>query len=348
MGKNEATKYSLEKKHTTRDPSYRRMQGNFPAKKYQKGTPSVLRLSFEFTGGTTQFIDIAKALSIINRRLYRQGCYYYVNSVELYNDEDAFVDIHTLPDNWITRAAYRRGKGVFDAMNEYALQHLAPSVVPKYYDFKVYMSDRHRTTGSANPNLYNINSTPLMHQADDWEYSQLVSADSDGDLVIDPITGHATGVNQEADNFFLHMIGGNTGSSDNWTSVGLIQSYADSRARVHNESPAVPADVSEDPLTNLFEFSSEEMLNDVIDRLEDDNDNTPYDQSVYVGESVQSMQHVGRLVTTTTIGRKDSIDGFCAPIGLICVDPQATATAYRIVINLAPGTYHGVYAERMA
>jgi len=33
-------------------------------------------------------------------------------------------------------------------------------------------------------------------------------------------------------------------------------------------------------------------------------------------------------------------------MGLICVDPQNTASAYRVVINLAQGTYHGVYAER--
>lgn len=33
--------------------------------------------------------------------------------------------------------------------------------------------------------------------------------------------------------------------------------------------------------------------------------------------------------------------------GLICIDPISVGTAYRIVVNLAPGTYHGVYAERI-
>lgn len=329
-------KHEYQLKDKSRDPSYRRMQGNYPAKKFNKGTPAQIRLSFEFTGGATKFIDIAKALSIINRKMYRQGCYYYVNSVELYNNEDAYVDIHTLPDNWVVRSSYRRGKGTFDEMNALAKNALSASVVPKYYDFKVFMSDLHRNTGSANPSLHHINSAALEHQADDWEYSQLVSADDDGDT------------NQQADNFYLHMIGQHAGSADNWTSVGLITSYSDSRARVHNQSPAIPTDVSEDPLVNLFDYSSEEQLNDIIDRLEVDNVATPYDQSVYVGQSVQSMQQVGRLVTTTQQGRKDQISGFCAPLGLLCVDPHETATAYRIVINLAPGTYHGVYAERMA
>lgn len=329
-------KNEYELKEKSRDPSYRRMYGNLPAKKYKKGTPAQIRLSFKFEGGATKFISISKALSIINRKMFRQGCYYYVNSVELYNDENAYVDIHTLPDNWITRSSYRRGKATFDEMNELARRNLSPSVIPKYYDFKVYMSDLHRNTGSANPSLHHINSASLEHQADDWDYSQMVSADDDGDS------------NQNADNFYLHMIGPHSGSANAWDSVGLIKSYSDSRAFVQATSPAVSADVSEDPLINMFDFSSEEQLNEIIDRLEDDNDQTPYDQSVYVGESVQSMQQVGRLVTTTQQGRKDVISGFCAPLGLLCVDPQDTATSYRIVINLAPGTYHGVYAERMA
>ena len=70
---------------------------NLPAKKYQKTTPTVLRLSFECDGGSTQYIDIARALSAINRRFYRQGLYYYVNSVEVYNNETGVIDLHTVP-----------------------------------------------------------------------------------------------------------------------------------------------------------------------------------------------------------------------------------------------------------
>jgi hypothetical protein len=54
---------------------------NLPAKKYSKSSPTVARLSFEGTGNATKFIDIGRALSIINRKFYRQGVYYYVNSV---------------------------------------------------------------------------------------------------------------------------------------------------------------------------------------------------------------------------------------------------------------------------
>ena len=61
---------------------------------------------------------------------------------------------------------------------------------------------------------------------------------------------------------------------------------------------------------------------------------------------------MARLSTQGSVGRVVQEEGFCAPLGLICVDPVPTGageqdTAFRIVINLAPGTYHGVYAERM-
>jgi hypothetical protein len=46
---------------------------NLPAKKYKKTSPTVTRLSFEFDGASTQFIDVAAALSAVNRKFYRDG-----------------------------------------------------------------------------------------------------------------------------------------------------------------------------------------------------------------------------------------------------------------------------------
>ena len=127
--------------------------------------------------------------------------------------------------------------------------------------------------------------------------------------------------------------------------MGVIKSYAESRTTVAVGGTESRID-SADPLMNLFDSSSEEQINDIITRLTADNDLPPYDRDVYIGENVD-MAHQARLVTTTTLGRTDTAPGFCAPFGLICVDPQNTATAYRIVVTLASGTYHGCYAERV-
>ncbi|MGB2340910.1 MAG: hypothetical protein ACPH9K_07945, partial [Candidatus Poseidoniaceae archaeon] len=132
----------------------------------------------------------------------------------------------------------------------------------------------------------------------------------------------------------------------NWLSIGLIRSYGDSRALPQSNDPVLPAEISTDPLNNLFDFSSEDMMNDIIERLDADNDGTPYESAVYIGDSSNQMQHVARIGTEVGVGRVGRASGFCAPMGLLCVDPHGVSTAFRVVLNLAQGTYHGVYAER--
>ena len=99
-------------------------------------------------------------------------------------------------------------------------------------------------------------------------------------------------------------------------------------------------------MLNIFDFSSEEQLNDIIINLDQDNDGPPYDLDYYIGESPNSMSHAARIGTEQGVGRVGRAAGFCAPFGLICVDPSGVSSAFRVVLNLAVGTYHGVYAER--
>ena len=314
---------------------------NLPAKKYKKTSPTQTRLSFECSGGSTQFIDIAKALSAINRKFYRQGVYYYVNSVEVYNNETGVVDLHVAPDTWVTKNAWNRGFQLFQKMNSMVDPPISGIGRPKYHDFKIYLNSTHKQTSSLNPVLHGINGTNHTEEIPaEWAYSQFVSADSDGDMT-DPST-----INQEADNFFVHLLGGHIGSPTNWESVGLVKSYGESRTTVPAEQPNdYPVDIT-DPLMNIFDFSSEEQMNDIIQNLRDDNDATPYAIASYVGERSYSLQHVARIGTEVGVGRVGRASGFCAPFGLICVDPHGVSTDFRVVLNLAQGTYHGVYAER--
>lgn len=313
------------------------MGSNLPAKKYKKSNPTQLRLSFEGIGNATRFIDIGMALSAVNRRFYRQGVYYYVNSVEVYNNSTGVIDVHTLPDNWVTKAAHQRGFRLFQKMNSMVDSPISTIGRPSYHDFKVFMSDLHRTSGSLRPSLHQINNANVLVNVDDWVYSEFVSADDDGDST------------QDADEFKVHMLGPHQGDVDNWESVGLIKSFADSRITVEPDSPeSAPIDRT-DPLINVFDFSSEEQMNDIIQNLTDFNDEPPYDQSFYVGESSSHMQHVARIGTEEGVGRIGRAAGFCAPFGLVCLDPWGLPAGdnFRVVLNLASGTYKGVYAERV-
>ena len=306
---------------------------NLPAKKYQHSSPTVTRLSFESTGNATRFISISRALSAINRKFYRAGVYYYVNSVEVYNNEAGVIDLHTIPDTWVSKNAHARGLKLFTKMNS-MVDDISAVGRPKYHDFKVYMSNYHRTNGDLQPSTYNINAVNQPVGTDEWVYSNFTSADDDQDGIAN------------ADEFTVHMLGGHVGNSDNWDSVGLIKSYAESRNTVPLASPEDLNIESNDPLINIFDFSSEEQMNDIIQNLQTENDSPPYDINKYVGEDSATMHHAARIGTETGINRIGRAAGFCVPFGLLCIDPQNVDSDYRIVLNLAVGTYHGVYAER--
>lgn len=336
MGKKE---YALKSKE--RDPSYKRMHGNYPAKKYKKGTPVVTRLSYELDGNdTAKFIDIAKDLSAINRRMYRQGCYYYVQSVEYYNNENKFLDVFSLPDSWTTKSAYRRGLGIWNEMNEKTIVGKG-GVLPKYHDFKIWMSDVHRQTGNLVSNTYgpengaNPTHDPQTVSPSDWVHSKFYSADDDA--------------SSTADGFQIHMVGPTTGSPGNYTSVGLIKSYAKTRPMSQSSEPRIASDLEDDPLVMLHDASEEEQHKAIMQTFDTDNDSQPYNNGTHVGELEDSLVFQGRLLTTDVAGRKDMIGGFCAPVGLLMlIQENGTGTTSRLVVNLAVGTYNGVYAERIA
>ena len=307
---------------------------NLPAKMYSKRAPTQLRLSFEVSAEQSsqlKFIDIARALSVINRKFYRQGVYYYVNSVELHNDENSVVDLLVAPDNWVTKNAWNRGFRTFQAMNA---QVDTPR--PKYHDFKIKLLSTQTDANTMDPDLYNSSMVHSSQAPDEWQFSRFTTMLSDGG---------------QADEFTAHLIGTHVetsaGPPANYESIGLIKSYADSRAYPDpSGEPVLPVAITTDPLNNLFDASGDHALEDIIHNLDDMNDETPYDANAYVGELSASLVSVARLATVATSHRVSKASGFCVPFGLIAVRPQETSTGYSITLNLAAGTYHGVYAER--
>lgn len=246
--------------------------------------------------------------------------------LNFFNNEDAYVDIHTLPDNYVTKNAWNYGFSKFQEMN-----NQVDTPRPKYHDFKVKMSNLQTEANTMDPDMFGINGQFTSHGPNDWDMSKYTTLKSDGG---------------DADQFEVHMLGPHVGNEGNWQSVGLIKSYAMMRAYPDTTGePVLRTNHQLEPLGNLFDASGDHAMEELSLTLDTANDETPY-PTFYLGESDNSMQHVGRLATTTSVGRISKISGFCAPLGLICVDPQSTASTYRITINLAAGTYHGVYAER--
>ncbi len=329
---------------------------NLPAKIYKAGERTETRLRFTWNAGdgnttSTKYFDLAKALSMVNRRAYRQGLYYYVASIEFSNGTEAYAQINTLPDTWQTKLAWERGFKNWSKMNRLAAA--GDNIYPKYHDFKTQMingvtildpcygdmdSDGGGGTGLAD-----------VYTADDWVTSDFITQDpylhggTDSDT---PVEAH------NADTFVTHMLGPHVGSSGQWTSIGLIRSLNDVWALQPAEGePSLDADADTDPIAALFD--SADTSDDVRLNLDTDNDEPPYNHDAFTG-STSVEETVSRAIVRTSAGAGAlaRAPGFCAPLGLLQVNVSdfsagTSVGAVELHIDLVPGSYHGVYAERM-
>lgn len=313
---------------------------NLPAKKYKAGERTVTRLHFKWNAGEdggAKYIDIAKALSQVNRRAYRQGLYYYVSKATFSNNGVAYCQVNTLMDNWITKAAWTRGFKMWSKMNRKATQDMPGLIYPKYHDFKVMMHPNSGTTLNA---AYGNQTSSTEYSSDDWVISDFVTEDP---VDADP---------RNTDTFTSHMLGAHTGSAGSWTSVGLIRSLNDVwRYDPAEGVPSLDADADTDPIANLFDDG--DNFDDVRLNLDQDNDEPPYNHDVMPGASSTDEQTMAALMRTSAgAGAYVSAPGFCAPFGLLEVfvtdfGAGESIGDVELTLDLVPGTYHGVYAERV-
>ncbi len=148
---------------------------NLPAKKYKAGERTERTLRFAWDAGNdggTKYIDLAKSLSTLNRRAYRQGLYYYVSSAYFINGSTAHVQINTLPDTWMTKVAWARGYKKWSRMNREAANGSGSMIYPKYHDFKTQMVNGSTIMDCVNADLGGGSPTVVTYTSDDWVISK--------------------------------------------------------------------------------------------------------------------------------------------------------------------------------
>lgn len=295
---------------------------------------------------TAAYIDLAQCLSMVNRKLYRQGKCYFIQKIQwlsatnLQSSKTASkVTLATLPYNWVTRNAWVKSQALWKKMNMKVLKD-NPSVQGKWADYKVYFDGAHFTGGTAASgptlNLKPRDADFAVAKDGEWYMSTFVLPQHD----VDPTSGEVLA----ADEFQCHMLGDNLGSAGAWTSVGAIQGYADTRAQVQAE-PLVPGDMSESWMTQLTDDGSQEP--ELADNIEDANDLPPYDLDDYPGSSANMDGGIIQTQMICTVNNQIEKDiGFAVPLGLLkvnraLVDDDSGGVLF---ITLAPGKYHGVMA----
>lgn len=285
---------------------------------------------------TSHYVDLARDLSVVNRRLMRSGRVYHIKKISVVSSntpnigpdnpigQQGRISASVIPLSWVARQAWKRGFQTWQKMNSEAMHANLKSVQGTWADFKVYMHSGQTTHTLLTPKDNGGNS----YSVGEWTYSKYVSPDG------------TTG----ADEFGAWMLGAHSGSVGAWTNIGLIKSYAESRATVQDGSPFVPSNLSDDPLVNVFDYGT--TVDEVLDNVEGDNDQAPYNIYTYPGEDGNGPQPMVVQDTTLVDGRA-IMSGFEAMLGLVEFEIKSPLVndVYSVLVELAPGPYRGIKAD---
>lgn len=289
------------------------------------------------TGEDSHYLDIAKDLSRTNRRMYSQGKVYRVKSVTVHSSsQTTFVKFATVPDTWVSRNAWKRGKSAYDEMNRRALEHSGRKL-PRYHDFKVLMSaDMLGDADQGTP----VDSGDNAVLNGEWLYSEFESPDG----------------TTSSDNFYAYFMGDHSGSAGSRTAIGLIQSYGESRSTVSSQTPAGDSDGDDDPLSNLFDSGTQ--TDEILDDLLNDNNAAPYAGVGNSSTTGDKYPGAGDNLPKPWVVREVSLDqdangafaiarGFDAICGLVEVETTSPQDGdiIEILVELEAGDYKGVSAE---
>lgn len=266
------------------------------------------------------YIDVARCLSLLNRKLVRQGHLFRIKGMRIYSDSnDTFrVKVTTLPTNWVVRNAWVKARALWNKMNAIAAEDAGGSTIyPKYHDFKVYMNAGHKSQGQTIIPV-DADGNQVSTVGAEWVYSEYADSGS------------------TSDNYDVKMLGAHDGTSTNYTCVGLIDAYRQSRVQPHSADPMLPGDILTSPWLKLF--GDDDQTGDVVTNLNEDNDSPPYPGTIYIGDGADDG---GFTVGTCTAGKPataaniTTIPSFVAPLGLIRVEIDDTADMSNVPIHIS-------------
>ena len=285
-----------------------------------------------------RYIDLAKSLSCVNRKLYRSTRRYAVAGIQVIGTEGTSVSFFTAHDTYVTKNAVKKAFHMWQKMNKAVLAD-NPSLKPTWHDFKVYLDTTHRT--QANNDL---RPTPDFDYAPfapgEWIRSQLVFPWTAADNL-------TTGA-KESD---LHIIGDHL-MSDGSTqfnpalinSMGIIEAYKESRSTVQANDPAQGAVPDLHPYSGLFDHG--DTNEDIGENIKSNNDDAPYAINYYPGDAQNPSLYNVSEIRVQSSEVVNMTNGFVAPCGLIKVATSQSSGILRLKVFLVPAdNQYGVATE---
>jgi len=307
--------------------------------------PCQLTLAYNLDSGAN-YLDLARSLSAVNRKLYRQGRVYVVAGITFQwkgvaQDNNLAISVATAADSWVVRNAWTKGHALWRQMQALVLED-NPSLKGKWHDFKVQLDGGHSSGNTKNvQNWEGHGTTGNPVTLGEWNMSTYVMPQHE----VDPATGEPL----VADEFTAVLIGDNTASKKS-----LVLAYQESRAQVQR-APALDPGMEEGFFSLLTDSGSQEP--ELAEVIGEENDEAPYDMDEYPGADVNSVEPWCQgFDTVSAFSPTGRLPGFVAPCGLVKVttsafNPDGSETDapddVRCLVHMFPGKYSGVLAEAM-
>lgn len=283
--------------------------------------------------GFTVYLD--QLLSQANFKLYRQGMNYHARVSVVENqagDNNRSYSIYTLPTDHRTIGAIRMARSIYNQATKDELE-IRPSVKSPWTDFKMELCDVSDLT------LW----PPLINSAYAVQWRVDTTSDKPGQLV--RLTSDDYGISQITDN------AGNqkTFSLSDATSTNYWNIFSEYNNYLLNRADP-------DSTTDTAAYEDASAVLTELEELADKGDMPPYNwawqaRKLSDGTVVNhkfNVQLAGTISADQMPQARKSIT-VQAPLGMIFImcDDNISATTPEIQVDLLPGNYKGVKADRL-
>lgn len=282
---------------------------------------AIVRLAYKLVSDRSNIIDLARGLSLTERRMVHQKQVFTVMGGIVSDQNPVLVKISTAPNNYYTRNAVTRGFRAWKAMRKKILEADSSITTPKYSDFKVLLDN---TNSGYYLNPYAAGDVEL--QDAEWEYS-VISPENP----VDPVTGGSSDKNL--------MIVGRDHTASRYS---LARGWLETRPVPSNAQPERAdlnadgvEDVNVDFLATMHQDTAESTDN--LNLIVDENDKHPYKldelmttQSAFSASQPHNLQ-LQCIAHTTSADSHFAVPGFQALCGLIRVDVAAGSNPWLII-----------------
>ena len=282
---------------------------------------AVMRLRFTGNGSDNYYIDLAREISIAQRRLARQKQTFTVLGGYWKDQDGSTAHFNTAPLTWVAKRAVNRGFSHWRKMIARTLADSDGAQTGKYNDFKVYLNRYHFDSNQLS--AVDANGNLLGDAKGEWDYSTLTSEDPETGMPPDQFELHITGIT-------------NTAAPGDHSRIGLIQSWFQSRPEPKTDDPQMPATASTDPLANLFDAG--DVDDDRLEVIMVEGDQAPYDENTAWGYSTQTGE-TANLQRMSSAQSSNSnpivpVHGFQALCGLVQLAVTGASSAWELVLDV--------------